>query len=67
MLNAAAVSDVGRVRKTNEDAFVADVDVALFCVADGMGGHDAGEVASALAIEAITAFIQKREPRFEGR
>lgn len=59
MLNAAAVSDVGRVRKTNEDAFVADVDVSLFCVADGMGGHDAGEVASALAIEAITSFIRR--------
>jgi protein phosphatase len=53
------VSDVGRVRKTNEDAFVADLDVSLFCVADGMGGHDAGEVAAALAIEAITAFIRR--------
>ncbi|MBS1818081.1 MAG: serine/threonine-protein phosphatase [Acidobacteria bacterium] len=59
MLDASAVSDVGRVRKTNEDAFVADLDVSLFCVADGMGGHDAGEVASALAIEAISAFIRR--------
>lgn len=59
MLYASAVSDVGRVRKTNEDAFVADLDVALFCVADGMGGHDAGEVAAALAIDAITAFIRR--------
>ena len=59
MLYASAVSDVGRVRKTNEDAFVADLDVSLFCVADGMGGHDAGEVASALAIEAISAFIRR--------
>lgn len=59
LLYVSAVSDVGRVRKTNEDAFVADLDVALFCVADGMGGHDAGEVASALAIDAITAFIRR--------
>jgi PPM family protein phosphatase len=59
LLSASAVSDVGRVRKTNEDAFIADLDVSLFCVADGMGGHDAGEVASALAIEAITAFIRR--------
>jgi serine/threonine protein phosphatase PrpC len=59
LLHASAVSDVGRVRKTNEDAFVADTDVSLFAVADGMGGHDAGEVASALAIEAISAFIRR--------
>lgn len=56
---ASAVSDVGRVRKTNEDAFIADVDVSLFCVADGMGGHEAGEVASSLAIEAVSAFIRR--------
>ena len=66
MLRASAVSDVGRVRKTNEDAYVADLGVSLFCVADGMGGHDAGEVASALAIESITAFIRRsaRDPDF---
>jgi protein phosphatase len=57
MLTAGAVSDIGPVRKTNEDAFVVDLALSLFCVADGMGGHDAGEVAAALALEAITAFI----------
>lgn len=66
MLCASAVSDVGRVRKTNEDAFVADLGVSLFCVADGMGGHDAGEVAAAFAIESITAFIRRsaKDPDF---
>ncbi len=59
MLYASAVSDVGRVRKTNEDAFVSDAAVSLFAVADGMGGHDAGEVAAALAIDAITSFIRR--------
>ncbi len=66
MLCASAVSDIGRVRKTNEDAYVADLGVSLFCVADGMGGHDAGEVAAALAIESISAFIRRsaKDPDF---
>lgn len=59
MLYAHAVSDVGRVRKTNEDAYVCDPEVALFAVADGMGGHDAGEVAAGLAIDAITSFVRR--------
>jgi protein phosphatase len=59
LLQASAVSDVGHVRKTNEDAFIADLEVSLFAVADGMGGHDAGEVASALAIEAVSTFIER--------
>src|SRR5215510_8979017 len=59
MIRAAAVSDVGRVRKTNEDTFLSDPEARLFIVADGMGGHGAGEVASKLAVEATAGFIRR--------
>ncbi|MGW8282181.1 MAG: Stp1/IreP family PP2C-type Ser/Thr phosphatase, partial [Gemmatimonadota bacterium] len=49
----AAVSDVGRVRSTNEDSVFCSAESGVFVVADGMGGHAAGEVASAIASELI--------------
>lgn len=59
MLEAYGQTDVGRKRKLNEDSFVVDTEINLFAVCDGMGGHNAGEVASRMAIETLAAFIDK--------
>ena len=56
-LAAGAFSDAGRVRDNNEDAHLVDDRLALFAIADGMGGHVGGEVASWTAIEALRAAV----------
>jgi len=58
---ACGLTHAGRVRSHNEDWFEIDRDHELFVVADGMGGHSHGEVASRMAVEAIREFVRRAE------
>ena len=61
-LTCAARTDQGRKRKNNEDAYGVFLQHGVFCVADGMGGAEDGEVASQAAVEAVSTMLKRFNP-----
>ena len=59
VIESAGITDVGKKRKDNEDALFVDDDLKLYVVADGMGGHQAGEVASTLVVDTIRDYYKR--------
>src|SRR2546430_332254 len=62
VIKSWARTDVGKKRRHNEDAYLADDALGLYVVADGMGGHAAGEVASKAAVESLRAALREGKP-----
>lgn len=63
-VEAMGATDVGRIRQTNQDAFTVDLNNQLFVVADGMGGHAGGEVASRICVQEIASYLHSHERMF---
>jgi protein phosphatase len=59
VIESAGLSDTGKKRKDNEDTLLVDDELGLYIVADGMGGHRAGEIASRLVVESMHGHIQR--------
>lgn len=61
-LCSIGISDVGKKRTLNEDSFLSDDELGLYVVADGVGGHAKGEIASAEAVEEVYGFVKRGRP-----
>jgi len=55
---SAGITDIGKIRDHNEDAYTIHEELGLFIVADGMGGHQAGEIASEIIIETLPGLVK---------
>src|SRR5688572_14532798 len=58
-IRSVGLSDVGKVREHNEDTIGVDADIGLLVLADGMGGYNAGEVASGIAVKTIMSLVKE--------
>jgi serine/threonine protein phosphatase PrpC len=59
VIESAGITDIGKKRQGNEDALFLDDSLGLYVVADGMGGHRAGEIASRLVVDTIRKYMQQ--------
>ena len=64
-VQVVALTDVGKMRASNQDALLESADLGLYGVADGMGGHNGGETASAGARDGLLAFLKDKTPSLD--
>src|SRR5882757_2650710 len=62
-IRCVGMTDTGKVREHNEDTIAADGDIGLLVLADGMGGYNAGEVASGIAVKTVLNLIREQVER----
>jgi PPM family protein phosphatase len=66
-IDICARTEIGKIRYVNEDAFYADPDEGIFLVADGLGGHPAGDVASRMVVEEALRFLGGKGRVLQGK